>query len=88
MVETDLKYEGYLKRQLDQVDRQARMEARLIPDTLEYAEIGGLKHEAQQKLQAVRPRTLGQAARIQGVTPADLSLVAVWLEKSDRTPNS
>lgn len=80
-VETDIKYEGYLKRQADMVARTQRMEDRAIPEDLAYADVRGLKREAQSKLDHIRPRTLGQAARISGITPADISLLAVWLEK-------
>ncbi|MEM7384664.1 MAG: tRNA uridine-5-carboxymethylaminomethyl(34) synthesis enzyme MnmG [Verrucomicrobiota bacterium] len=82
LAETELKYEGYIKRQQDMLARTARMENRPIPSTFDYSGITGLKNEARQKLIEIRPRTLGQAGRITGITPADLSLLAVWLERA------
>lgn len=79
LVETDLKYDGYLRRQ-DQQNRQAaRSDASEIPPDLDYAAINGLRHETRQKLSALRPVSLGQAARISGITPADLSIIRIWL---------
>ena len=63
------------------IERTKKMEDRVLPGALDYTEISGLRREAQLKLQEIRPRTLGQAGRIQGVTPADISLLTVWLEK-------
>ncbi len=80
-VEIDVKYEGYIRRQEDLVERTRRSDERRIPEEVDYHSISGLKREAQIKLQAIRPRTLGQAGRISGITPADVSLLAVWLEK-------
>jgi tRNA uridine 5-carboxymethylaminomethyl modification enzyme len=85
LVETDLKYEGYLGRQTEVIEKLKRMEDKAIPAALDYQTIPGLKREAQQKLHQVKPRTLGQASRIQGVTPADLALVAVWVERGLRS---
>ena len=81
LLEIDLKYAGYLVRQQDMITRTSRMEHRILPAWLDYAMVRGLKNEAQQKLIAVRPQTLGQAGRIQGVTPADVALLTVILEK-------
>ena len=81
MAETDLKYAGYLGRERAQIDRTRRMEDRTIPEWIDYQAIRGLKREAQEKLGAIRPRTVGQAGRIQGITPADLSLLVVWIER-------
>ncbi len=83
-VEIDVKYEGYIKRQSEMVEKTRRLDGREIPDSLEFENITGLKREAQAKLQHIRPKTLGQAARISGITPADISLLAVWLEKGQR----
>lgn len=77
----DLKYEGYTSRQEQMVERTARMDQKPIPPTLDYASIRGLKTEAQLRLAQVRPTTLGQASRVQGVTPADIALLAVVLKK-------
>ena len=82
--EIDIKYEGYIKRQTDMVEKTRRMEEKLIPDWVEYDAITGLKREAQTKLQYIKPKTLGQAGRISGITPADISLLAVWLERGSR----
>lgn len=82
LLENDIKYAGYVARQHDMLQRTARMEDSPIPATLDYAAIRGLKNEARQRLQTIRPATLGQAARIQGVTPADIALLAVMLRKS------
>ncbi|HEY5791793.1 MAG TPA: tRNA uridine-5-carboxymethylaminomethyl(34) synthesis enzyme MnmG [Chthoniobacterales bacterium] len=86
VVETDLKYEGYIRRQEEQLARTSRHEHRGIPAALDYLSIQGLRREAVEKLARVRPATLGQASRISGVTPADLGLLGVWLERNARTP--
>jgi len=84
LVEIDIKYEGYIRRQGEMVEKNRRAEEKRLPENLNYLEISGLKREAQLKLQSIRPRTLGQAGRISGITPADVSLLAVWLEKANR----
>ena len=84
LVEIDIKYEGYIRRQGEMVEKTRRADEKKIPDELNYLEISGLKREAQLKLHSIRPRTLGQAGRISGITPADISLLAVWLEKASR----
>lgn len=83
-IETDLKYEGYLKRQEEQIARTGRHEGKLIPGWVAYPEIRGLRTEAIQKLEKIRPETLGQAARISGVTPADIALLGIWLARGER----
>ena len=83
LVETDLKYEGYLRREQDQIIRQQRNEERHIPDTIDYAAIPSLRLEARQKLQNYAPETLGQASRISGITPADISVLAIWIRKQE-----
>lgn len=85
LLENQLKYEGYISRQQDLVERTARMEEKRIPASLDYHRIPGLKKEAQLKLAEIRPATLGQAARIQGVTPADLALLGIVLRKGQTT---
>jgi tRNA uridine 5-carboxymethylaminomethyl modification enzyme len=80
-VETDLKYEGYIRRELESVARQQRQEEHPVPMDLDYASIPGLRNESRQKLAQVRPATLGQASRISGVTPADVALLSVWIRK-------
>jgi tRNA uridine 5-carboxymethylaminomethyl modification enzyme len=83
-VEVQAKYSGYLKRQSDEIDRHRRHEEMRLPADIEYAEVKGLSNEARQCLAAVRPETLGQAARIPGLTPAAVSLLLVHLKKRDR----
>ena len=78
-IETDLKYEGYLRRQQEQIARTERHETKSIPAGVDYSAINGLRTEAIQKLSKIRPETLGQAARISGVTPADIALLGVWI---------
>ena len=80
-VETDIKYEGYIRRELDSVARQQRQEEQSVPMDLDYASIPGLRNESRQKFAQVRPATLGQASRISGVTPADVALLSVWIRK-------
>jgi tRNA uridine 5-carboxymethylaminomethyl modification enzyme len=78
-VETDVKYAGYIKRELAEVERQKKLESKRLPDTLSYAQIKGLRIEAAQKLNQVKPATVGQAARISGVSPADISVLLLYL---------
>lgn len=79
-VEIEAKYEGYIKRQLVQIERLARLEDKKIPEELDYTKVRGLSSEGREKLTKVRPRTLGQAARIPGVSQADLSLLMIYLK--------
>ena len=83
-VEVQAKYSGYLKRQSDEIERQHRYEELRLPADIDYALVGGLSNEARQRLCDVRPETLGQAARIPGLTPAAVSLLLVHLKKRDR----
>jgi tRNA uridine 5-carboxymethylaminomethyl modification enzyme len=83
-VEVQAKYSGYLKRQSDEIDRHRRHEEMRLPADIDYAEVSGLSNEARQCLAAVRPQTLGQAARIPGLTPAAVSLLLVHMRKRDR----
>ena len=78
-VQIEAKYEGYLQRQREQAEQLKELEARTIPEALEYKQVSGLGREAVEKLSKHRPRTFGQALRIDGVTPADMSLLAVYL---------
>jgi tRNA uridine 5-carboxymethylaminomethyl modification enzyme len=80
-VETDLKYEGYIKRQEDSIARAERVESKSIPDRLDYETVRGLRFEARQKFTKVRPATLGQAGRISGITPADIALLTIHLQR-------
>jgi tRNA uridine 5-carboxymethylaminomethyl modification enzyme len=83
-VEIATKYAGYLERQREEIARQQRHEATAIPDGFDYAQVRGLSAEVLQKLQQVRPQTVGQAQRIPGVTPAAISLLLVHLERARR----
>ena len=82
-VETDLKYEGYAARQSEQNRKLEGRQNQIIPDGLDYGKIGGLRAETRQKLAALRPISLGQAARISGITPADVAIISIWLCKND-----
>ncbi len=79
--ETDVKYAGYIRRQEESVSRAVRHEDKPIPEWIDYQHLSGLRNETRQKLQQIQPATLGQAGRISGITPADISLLAVWIEK-------
>ena len=82
-IEVQTKYSGYLKRQTEEIERHQRNEALCLPADLDYSKVGGLSNEARQRLCDVRPGTLGQAARIPGLTPAAVSLLLVHLKKRD-----
>ncbi|WP_279287004.1 tRNA uridine-5-carboxymethylaminomethyl(34) synthesis enzyme MnmG [Heliobacterium chlorum] len=86
-VEISAKFEGYLVKQQAQVERFNKLESRRLPPDLDYASIGGLSTEARQKLMARRPESLGQASRISGVNPADISILLVYLEQRRRRDN-
>jgi tRNA uridine 5-carboxymethylaminomethyl modification enzyme len=83
-VEIMIKYEGYIKKEIEQVRKLSRLEERLIPENLDYSRIKGLANEARQKLEKIRPRSLGQASRISGVNPADLAILMIYLEQKKR----
>lgn len=80
-VEIDLKYSGYIKRQLSQVAEMRRLEVRIIPEDINYGDIVGLRLEAREKLDKIRPHSIGQASRISGVSPADISVLLIYLNK-------
>jgi tRNA uridine 5-carboxymethylaminomethyl modification enzyme len=82
-VETDFKYEGYASRQLDQNRQLECRQQQVLPDWLDYGQIPGLRSETRQKLATIRPSSLGQAARISGITPADVAIISIWLSKND-----
>lgn len=84
-VEIQLKYDGYIKKQLLEVEEQKRLESRKLPADQDYAEISGLRLEAREKLNRVKPTDVGQAARISGVNPADISTLLIWLEQNGGT---
>ncbi len=79
-VEILLKYEGYIKKQQLEVEQMQRLETKLLPEDADYASITGLRLEAAEKLGRIRPRSIGQATRISGVSPADISVLLIWLE--------
>lgn len=79
-VELDIKYEGYIKRQIEQVETFKKMEDKKIPENLNYSEIKGLTLEAQEKLNKIKPISIGQASRISGVSPADISVLLIHLK--------
>ena len=83
-VNINLKYEGYISRQLRQVEHFKKLENKIIPEGLDYYEINGLRKEAMQKLDKFNPRSIGQASRISGVSPADISVLLVYLESYRR----
>lgn len=80
-VEIQLKYKGYIDRQMRQVEEFQRMEAHALPAGLDYDHLTGLRLEAREKLKAIRPFNLGQASRISGVSPADIAALMIQLEK-------
>jgi len=81
-VQTELKYEGYVKKQADEARRQQKLEDRLLPDDIDYKSITGLRLEAAEKLSKVRPASIGQASRISGVNPADITVLLIWLKSN------
>lgn len=83
-VELRIKYEGYIKLQLEQVEAMRKLEAKLIPEDIDYSQIKGLRLEAAEKLAKIRPANIGQASRISGVNPADVSVLLIWLEQKRR----
>lgn len=87
-IEIVIKYEGYIKKQIDQVDRAQKLETKLLPEDIDYMQIQGLALEARQKLTKIKPRSIGQAGRISGVSPADVSILMIFLEQHRRKENS
>ena len=81
-VEITVKYAGYIDRQLRQVEEMRRLEERPLPPDVDYLSIAGLRLEARQKLQAIRPHNLGQASRVSGVSPADVAVLMVYLKQT------
>ena len=78
-VELQIKYEGYIQKQLQQIEQMRKMESKKLPKDLDYNMIYGLRLEAAEKLNKIKPLSIGQASRISGVSPADISMLAVWL---------
>ena len=87
LIENEIKYEGYINRQLDDVQKITKLQETIIPDELEIAEISGLSNELKQKLKKVKPSTIGQASRISGITPAALNILLIHIKKNDITKN-
>lgn len=83
-IEVEIVYSGYIKQQKEQVERQQRMEDMPLGASAEYLEIHGISKEAREKLQRIQPRSIGQASRISGVSPADISVLMIWLEQQRR----
>ena len=83
-VEIEIKYEGYIERQLRQVEQFKKIEKKKIPENLNYDDVPSLRIEARQKLKLLRPLSVGQASRISGVSPADISVLLVFLEQYKR----
>ena len=80
-VEIQVKYDGYIKLQEAQVEKFKKLEKKLLPEDIDYETIKGLRLEARQKLQKIRPNSIGQASRISGVSPADISVLLIYLEQ-------
>ena len=83
-VEIEIKYEGYIERQLRQIEQFKKMEKKRIPEELDYDDVPSLRLEARQKLKSFHPVSVGQASRISGVSPADISVLLVYLEQYSR----
>lgn len=83
-VEISIVYEGYIKKQMEQVERMEKLENKLLPEDLDYDDVSSLRNEAREKLSEIRPISLGQASRISGVSPADISVLIVYLEQYRR----
>jgi tRNA uridine 5-carboxymethylaminomethyl modification enzyme len=82
LVQIDFKYEGYAARQSEQNQRLERKGNQKIPEDLNYDKIAGLRSETRQKLSSLRPTSLGQAARISGITPSDVTILHIWLNRN------
>ena len=87
-VDLSIKYEGYIKIQLEQVEQMRKLEKKTLPDNVDYSQIRGLRLEAIEKLNKIKPLSVGQASRISGVNPADVSVLLVWLEQNRKSGNN
>ena len=87
-VDLSIKYEGYIKIQLEQVEQMRKLEKKTLPDNVDYSQICGLRLEAIEKLNKIKPLSVGQASRISGVNPADVSVLLVWLEQNRKSGNN
>lgn len=86
-VEIEIKYEGYIQKQLKQVEQMKKLEKKHLPNDFDYKNIKGLRLEAQEKLNKIKPLNIGQASRISGVSPADISVLLIWLSEINRSSN-
>ena len=84
-VEIRVKYKGYIEREKAEVEKQRRMESLRLPDDIDYSTITGLRLESAEKLARIRPQNIGQASRISGVNPADISVLLIYLETRKRS---
>ncbi len=84
MVEMELKYEGYIRRQQADIEEARRLEGKKLPAGLDYSQVLGLRLEAVEKLNQVKPENLGQAGRVSGVSPADISVLMIWLAAQEK----
>ena len=87
-INTEIKYEGYIKMQEKQVEAFKKLEKKLLPDDVDYNTIKGIRLEARQKLNKYKPYSIGQASRISGVSPADISVLLIFLEQYGKTKNN
>ena len=87
-VELQIKYDGYIEKQLAQIEQMRKLETTLLPENTDYSQVYGLRLEAAEKLNKIKPHSLGQASRISGVSPADVSMLAVWLQKHKEENNA
>ena len=83
-VQTEIKYDGYIRREIAEAERFAKLEGKPLPHDLDYSTVRGLRLEAAEKLNRIRPLNVGQAARISGVNPADISVLLIWLSSRRR----
>ena len=87
-VELQTKYEGYISKQLEQIEQLRKLESKKLPQDIDYNTIKGIRLEAAEKLNKIKPVSLGQASRISGVSPADVSMLAVWLHHENGGTNA
>lgn len=86
-IEVEVKYEGYIKKQQSQIENMKKLEEKKLPENMEYSKVIGLRLEAIEKLDKVKPQNIGQASRISGVSPADISVLLIWLSQHSRKEN-
>lgn len=87
LIETEIKYSGFLDRQVKQLEKVRKLDDKSLPSGMDYSLVHGLKREAIDRFNSIKPATIGQASRIPGITPADISMLIIWLEKSSRQAN-